>query len=167
MSVRRVQQILHNTKHLVYTGLRRATNLTPVHHKCRDKWARAELREDPRWWHRTLFSDEKRFTFDGPDGVHYHWAYTRVQEMFNGRRHHLVVKVMVWAGFCARGKAKPVIVDGTINAVEYVEVLRNAMQLAGNNFYLGSWHIQQDETPAHTAVHTKEYFMEASISVLD
>lgn len=72
VGVRRVQQILHETKYLESRRMKRAPSLTPWHKDQHNKLARVQLRLSPSQWSRTIFSDEKRFCLDGPDSFAYY-----------------------------------------------------------------------------------------------
>ena len=50
-----------------------------------------------------IFSDEKKWNWDGPNGVDYYWRDLRRDPMVFGTRNFGGGSVMVWAAFCADG----------------------------------------------------------------
>uniref|UniRef100_K3WF75 Transposable element Tc3 transposase n=1 Tax=Globisporangium ultimum (strain ATCC 200006 / CBS 805.95 / DAOM BR144) TaxID=431595 RepID=K3WF75_GLOUD len=54
-------------------------------------------------WCQVVFSDEKKWNLDGPNGMRYQWVDLRHPEKLNVRRHSGGVSVMVWGRF-VRGK---------------------------------------------------------------
>ena len=73
---------------------------------------------------------------------------------------------MVWAGFCSEGKLSLEFIEGFVNATTYIEILERRLlpfvEVAG----LQNAIFQQDNAPAHTAISTKEWFLENNIRVL-
>lgn len=133
----------------------------------RVNWARQELSRNPKWWHRTVFSDEKRFCLDGPDGTTYYWADERMPKRTFMKRQNGGGGVMVWGAFCTRGKLPLVFIEGGLNAVKYTDLLSDVLLPFCEEKYQGEVRFQQDNAPAHSAVHTKEWFMEEGVHVMD
>ena len=53
-------------------------------------------------WKTVVFSDEKKFNLDGPDGFQYYFHDLRMEERVLGRRHSRAGSVMVWAAISSR-----------------------------------------------------------------
>lgn len=47
-------------------------------------------------WHNVVFSDEKKFNLDGPDGYSYYFHDLRKEEIILSRRHSGGGSVMMW-----------------------------------------------------------------------
>ena len=68
-SVRTVQRILHAHPELSWKKIKRTTMMTKQHQKARVEWARDKESWGPIEWPRVVFSDEKKWNMDGPDGL--------------------------------------------------------------------------------------------------
>jgi hypothetical protein len=78
-SKRTIQRIIKKCRHLKRLKLKRKPALKPHHKKARLEWAKAHMNWDQQW-KRTLFSDEKKFNLDGPDGNLYYFHNLRKEE---------------------------------------------------------------------------------------
>lgn len=114
MSVCRVQQILSSDEFLEYSKLMKAPKLTPFHKAKRVEWARERIGLPASYCHNVIFSDEKRFSLDGPDGASYYWADKRLPKRIFSTRQQGCGSVMVWAGVSARGATDIIFVEETM-----------------------------------------------------
>ncbi|RHY24375.1 hypothetical protein DYB36_011321 [Aphanomyces astaci] len=74
-----------------------APMMTPAHQKARVKWAK-DAREWGRKFEDIIWSDEKKWNLDGPDGFSFYWAdLTGRREQFS-KRQNGGGGVMVWGG---------------------------------------------------------------------
>ena len=71
---------------------------------------------------------------------------------------------MVWGGISWRGKTPLVVVNGTLNADEYVTMLEEHFLPFRVEFYSNGVTFQQDNAPAHSARHTHDFFMTEGIT---
>lgn len=68
-------------------------------------------------------SDEKKFNFDGPDGVQSYWHDFRKKKRFSKLKLGVGVSLIVWAAFFSGGKLKIPVLEGQQNRHTYVYML--------------------------------------------
>jgi hypothetical protein len=117
-------------------------------------------------WRNIIFSDEKKFNLDGPDGWHSYWHDLRKEEQLLSRRVHGGGTVMIWAAFCFYGKSSVVFRPCKGNSEVYQELLEANLlpfiqQLGG-----GNWTFQQDGARVHTSESTMNWLQAKNIDVL-
>jgi len=69
-----------------------------------------------------IFSDEKKFNLDGPDGYNGYWRDLRKEPRYFSKRNFGGGSVMVWAAFTHYGKVGIVFTSSRMNSAEYVQV---------------------------------------------
>lgn len=74
-------------------------------------------------WNKVLFSDEKKFNLDGPDGVQYYWHDLRKEKEIQMSRNFGGGSLMVWGGFTFAGALPLAWITTRMSAADYVEVL--------------------------------------------
>lgn len=80
-----INNILSNNKDIIYKKFKKLPPLTAQHKQARVAFGLEHI----RWssdWHNVVFSDEKRFNLDGPDGYRYYWHDLRNEEKIFSRR---------------------------------------------------------------------------------
>ena len=118
-------------------------------------------------WERVIFSDEKKFNLDGPDGFHYYWHDFNQDEISFSRRVLGRGGVMVWAAFESSGKFQLVIIEETMNAQAYTRVLENGLLPFGSQLFNNNYIFQQDNAPCHRAYYTKEWLANKDVEWMD
>ena len=96
-------------------------------------------------WTRTIFSDEKKFNLDGPDGFQDYWHDLRKEKQIFSTRHFCGSSVMVWGAF---GGAM------TSMLAKYVSTLEHCLvpfldELSGDGLTF-----QQDDASIHHSRYT-------------
>ena len=86
---------MKESKTLRYTKKIKKLPLTKFYKSERLKFAE-EYMEWTKEWRNAVFSDEKKFNLDGPDGFHYYW---RDEKQVKMSRNYGGGNVMVWAAF--------------------------------------------------------------------
>lgn len=73
VTMRQVLQTLAEEPNLSWEKKSKAPASYSVPRAARLNWARSYLPKGDRFWRSVVFSDENRFTLDGPDGYSAHW----------------------------------------------------------------------------------------------
>jgi hypothetical protein len=131
--------------------------LTQEYKQSRLDWAQQRI-ADRTDWTNVIFSDEKKFNLDGPDGYSYYWHDLR--KLPEERMSRVVGGggVMIWACM-GYGHVRWTEVRGRLNAVRYqqevldVHLIPFGEQLGGPN-----WIFQQDNATIHTAAANTDAF---------
>lgn len=126
--------------------------LSVIHMRNRLEWAREHLEWNDEQWRSVLWTDESRFTLDFNDGR------IRVRRRKNERFADCCIKkhdrhgcgsVMIWCGIWWEGRTAPVIIDGSLTGVRYLnEIIKQHIipSTVKHNLVL-----QHDNARPHTA----------------
>lgn len=117
-------------------------------------------------WKRIIWSDEKKFNLDGPDGLSYYWHDIRKEELYFSSRQRGGASVMVWAAFGFNGRTPIRFIDGRLNAQGYCQVLQQGLWPHRWNLADAPMVFQQDNAPVHTARVTKQWLQQRNVLVL-
>ncbi len=123
VTVRRVQQLLAADPDLCWQQMPASPALTADHRRARLQWARQKAVIGGRWWRRVVFSDESRFSLDGPDRLSAHWHNARRLRRWQRARRCGGGSVMVWAWFSWEGKPELVFIEGNMDSSCYCATL--------------------------------------------
>ena len=115
VSLRTVQYALSKNPNLHYVKMKCKPPLTPVHRARRLDFCNARIEWDEEW-KRILFSDEKKFNLDGPDGLAYYWHDRRKGKRLFPTRQFGGGSVMVWGAMGWNGLSQLVFLEGNQNA---------------------------------------------------
>jgi len=166
ITVRRVRQILSESMTLKWTK-RKSKPALKIHHKT----ARLEFaKKYMSWtheWHNVVFSDEKKFNLDGPDGAQYYWHDLRKEKEFCFSRNFGGGSVMVWAAFSYYGATPICFISTKMNSTNYIELLDSELIRFGESMPNEEWIFQQDNASIHNAKATKEWFSAKNINILN
>ena len=121
------------------------------------------------FWDQVVFSDEKRFCLDGPDGSTYYWSDPRLEDRYFSKHPRGGDGFMVWAGVCALGSTSIVLVQGNMDGIACSNMIGYVlMPFIEEKYILKDRDVifQQDNAPAHTAKKTKDMFLSEGLDVL-
>jgi len=150
-SVTTVWRTLQSSDHLCHKKMLKKPKLTETHEEKRREFAHDYL----HWtddWNRVIFSDEKKFNLDGPDGWRYYWHDIRKEELIFAKRQHGGGSVMIWLAFSHDRKSQAVVVEGNLNAKTYKTLLQTymlPMRRQIDRVYDEGAVFQHDNAPAH------------------
>lgn len=114
-----------------------------------------------------IFSDEKKFNLDGPDGFNGYWRDLRKEEQYFTTRNFGGGSCMVWAGFCASGKLDLAFTSFKMNSKDYIQVLETRLLPFLRRFRRKKFTFQQDNAAIHTSKETKQWIKDHKIDLLD
>uniref|UniRef100_A0A915E231 Tc3 transposase DNA binding domain-containing protein n=1 Tax=Ditylenchus dipsaci TaxID=166011 RepID=A0A915E231_9BILA len=133
-----------------------APRLLPRHKESRLKFARENM---GRNWKTVIFSDEKKFNLDGPDGLNGYWRDLRKEPLYFSKRNFGGGSVMVWAGVSFVGSLTLQFTSSKMKSRDYIEVLNSNLVPYLQRFHRLSLTFQQDNASIHVSKETKSGLM--------
>ena len=163
-----VNRVIQDSGCFSYEKRMHTPELKPHHIENRLAFAKKHLKEHTIW-PKVIFSDEKRFNLDGPDGLQYYWHDLRFakKETYSTRSKG-GGGLMVWGCFSAKGKSDLAFLEGKVNTEKYISTLNNfLLPFAHFTYGAGStaFKFQQDNAPIHVSKEAREYFKENDIDI--
>lgn len=140
--------------------------LTPAHREARLKFATEFVSLPASEWDKIIWSDEKKWNLDGPDGVRYFWYDLRSEKSIFSKRQQGGGGVMIWAGFSAAGSTEIAFCKGRMNSEAHQRILADyllpvAVEIAGTDY-----RFQQDNAAIHRSRSTKAWLDDNGVKVL-
>lgn len=136
-----------------------APKLTTGHKEARLRWAKDRIAERTDWTS-VVFSDEKKFNLDGPDGYFYYWHDLRKDPVNRMSRVVGGGGVMLWACI-GYGGVRWTEVHGRLKAADYTtDVLFVHLVPFGEQLGGPQWIFQQDNASIHEAAARQADFQE-------
>lgn len=115
---------------------------------------------------KVVFTDEKRFSFDGPDNW-FSW-YDPFNPPARIKRHLGGGSVMVWGATLPSGELIVHRLDGKVNSTVYTQMLdKNVIPLLKSKFGEQGYIFQQDKCSVHVSKESTNYFNRRKIKLLD
>ena len=165
-NIRTVQRRLQNNSNMVWRKMAMKPPLTVKHKECRLNFAKEHL----CWtfeWRNVIFSDEKKFNLDGPDGIRYYWHHLGDQKHLLSHRQHGGGCVMVWGAFCYTGQVGLAFISSRMNSVGYQDMLREHLLPMAPVIAGREWIFLQDNASIHRSHSTKNWFHDNNVISLD
>ncbi|KAK1935345.1 Transposable element Tc3 transposase [Phytophthora citrophthora] len=167
-SVRTIQRVLADVDRLIYTKMDNTLPLSAEDKVAREEWAWARIFNTDSCgpWDSIIFSDEKKWNHDGPDGFQIYWRDIRRPPRQTKRRQAGGGSVMVWEGFSAAGKTKLAVLYGKQNSDDYVYTMSEYLLPFAHLHYGTDFVYQQDGASIHRSKRTTEFLKEQDVRVL-
>jgi len=158
-----IKRVLEKSPVHKYTKRLGKPTLKPMHKQARIEWAKLHM-EYGQKWRNVIWSDEKKFNLDGPDGMQYYWADLRKEPEIFSKNVHGGGSVMVWAAFSWNGTTDIVFIDGRLNSLGYRKVLEDHLLPKAAEIGGQEWIFQQDNAAIHTARVLLDWFSVTGIN---
>lgn len=162
-----IRRLLHSSGYLAHRRMKTAPYMTPRNKSVRLEWCMENIKFKQEEWRGVIFSDEKKFNLDGPDGWAYYWHDLRTEPRIFTKRQMGGDSVMLWSCFSYHGKGPIVYLNGRVDAKAYQKVLESELLPWAANTHGETWQFQQDNAPIHTARLIRRFFADNGMDVLD
>lgn len=165
-SVRTVQRIIKSSPHIRRQKLKRKPVLKSEHRAARLNFGRAHMAWTDEW-KKVIFSDEKKFNLDGPDGFRYYFHDLRKNQVILSRRPSAYGSVKVWGAISSKGPIDLVFLKGKQSAKSYVNRLETQLPKIQSIMGGKNWIFQQDNAGLHTAKIVMSWFQQRNVQLLE
>jgi transposase len=118
-------------------------------------------------WDKVVFSDEKKWNLDGPDGCKYYWHDFRDEPHWFSKRVQGGASVMTWGGFVTGGLTQLKIKQGRLNSKDYQDLLSDALLPRGVAIGGPGWIFQQDNAPIHVSHSSMQWLQEHGVRTIN
>ncbi|KAE8985007.1 hypothetical protein PR002_g22767 [Phytophthora rubi] len=168
-SVRAIQRLLAKVDFLVYSKMDRTLPLTKEHKEARLEFAErfSSAAQKQVVWPLIIFSDEKKFNLDGPDGYKHYWRDIRRPPRRYLSRQNGGGSLMVWGAFGVKGKSELVVLEGRQKSSDYIYTISEKMLPFAHAKYGTDNVFMQDNASIHASYETMDFFKEEGVTVLD
>lgn len=130
------------------------------------KFAETYIFKNDDFWRRVIFSDEKKFNLDGPDGYAYYFHDLRKEEKFLSRRQMGGGSLMIWGCIGYKKTGSICFLPTKVNAEYYKNILvkeKPSFRVISD----GNPIFQQDNAPIHTAKIVKKWLSESQMETIE
>lgn len=163
VSTRTIRRYLFNVG-MTYRNIPRVIFLTKSHKEKRVEIATKWITSSHDW-SKTIFSDEKRFTLDGPDN----WM-TYIDKKEKKKRERRQCKgggVMVWLMVMPNGLLSHKIIIGKFGSKEYLDLLQTSIVPICKLNYGVDFFYQSDNSTVHNAKCVQKFMKDSEIKNLE
>ncbi len=160
-----INRVIGDCKYLRHEKMITRQFLKPTDYPLRLQWAKDHMAWKVEWDY-VIWSDEKKFNLDGPDGYNCYWHDLRKESLIFSRRTFDGGSVMVWCSACKITKLCLYFLEGTLTGGYYVSLLNSKLLPMLPSGVREKYCFQQDGASAHRAVVTKQFLQSSNIRVL-
>jgi hypothetical protein len=162
LSISTVQRFMKNEGYK-YLNTKKEIALTQKHKDDRremcKKWLIAGIAS-----RNIVFSDETRYKLDGPDNE-MSWQQPGHRRK-RPRRQAGGGGLMIWGMLFPSGELHYVEVQGTLNSVKYIKLLKDYALPIITSVFENDWLLQQDNAPCHSSTATMAFLEEKGVELL-
>lgn len=131
--------------------------------KRRMEFANEFIGKDNDFWCQVLFSDESKFNIYRSNGRILVWRKPNTElepKHLQGTAKHGGGGVMVWGCMAASGVGELEFIEGNMDKIKYLDILKNNLKKSAESLGLGnSYYFQQDNDPKHTAYIVRQWLI--------
>ncbi|CAJ0565840.1 unnamed protein product, partial [Mesorhabditis spiculigera] len=149
-----------------WTKMAQEPALKPHHIQHRAKFADEHMTWSAEW-NDTIWTDEKKFNLDGPDGLARYWRDAQQPPLVHRTRNFGGGRLMIWAGFSSDGPTPLAICSCKMNAADYIDILDRHLLPYVNSNPNKTYILMQDNASIHKAKKTMEWLDQHNIKTLD
>lgn len=160
-----IHRRLRQTSFIVHQKMQKQPPLTHKHKQERLTWAKEHMTWDDQWIS-VIFSDEKKWNLDGPDGWASYWHDLRKEKKCFFSRQQGGGSVMVWGAFSFNGVANLAIISGRQKSEDYQRTLEEHLLPYAEDLGGAKFIFQQDNASIHSSNSTKAWFLKKNITVM-
>nr|CAD2203391.1 unnamed protein product [Meloidogyne enterolobii] len=161
-----VWNLLHKSQNLRHMRMTSAPALKATHIQARSNFAD----KHQTWtheWDKIIWSDEKKFSLDGPDGLSSYWHDLRKEPRFFSKRNFGGGSVMIWGSFSAFGKSSIAFIGTRLDSIGYQKVLQEHLIPFMNKYPSANQIFMQDNAAIHASRSTANWLASKNIRVLE
>jgi len=166
MSREAVRKVLVASNHMSYRKINQKQALTKKQKSSRIQWSINKVGWQEQWT-TILFSDEKKWNLDGPDGFAYYWHDFRKEPLIFSKRQFGGGSVMTWAGFSSFGRTPIAFTTHRIDSKTYQKTLEDNLLPYFRNLTGDNGLFQQDNATCHKSASTTQWFKDNNINLLE
>lgn len=167
VSVRTIQSVMHQSEFLDFRKADTQHDMQQRHRDQRVEWAENHVTWDNNKWDNVIFSDENKFNLDGPDNLAFYWHDLRKEERIFSRCQKGGGGTMVWGAYSSNGQTELAFLEGNVKSVKYTTTLEQYLLPFAESMHTDGWIFQQDSASIHTSNHTKGWFSDMNVTLLD
>ena len=104
-------------------------------------------------WSNWIWTDEKKFNLDGPDGYNYYWHTNGKEPLKYSSNASSKKSIMVWGGISKSGQTKLIKVNGRLDGPKYCELLEEGLLPSYDDGDI----FEQDRASSHTSKLCKKW----------
>lgn len=165
-SVSTVRRVIKKSGYLKRLKIKKKPPLNNVRKTKRLQFARQYM-SYKKEWQNIVFSDEKKFNLEGPDGYNYYFHDLRKEEQYLSRLHSCEGSVMVWGSISYYGTFELQFLSHKMTGNSYKAVLEKAFPQFNDLFGPIRWTFQQDNAPIHNSRVVKQWIESQNVPTLE